>query len=123
MTQYNLSASSLHPLTSPLLPCRLYSQGVILENHYSYELCTPTRGALLTGRYSMRLGQWNENLGELPLNETTLAQELQSAGYKTYMVNVFAILSDGIRAAVYTLPISSHTLIRTYPLFYLILGG
>ena len=66
----------------------MHSPGVTLENHYSYELCTPTRGALLTGRYSMRLGLWNENLGELPLSETTLAQELQSAGYKTYMVRV-----------------------------------
>jgi len=70
----------------------MHSSGVILENHYSYELCTPTRGALLTGRYSMRLGLWNENLGELPLSETTLAQELQSAGYKTYMVRAMHYL-------------------------------
>jgi len=52
----------------------LAKEGVVLENHYSYELCTPTRGALMTGRYSLRLGLWNENLGELPLSETTLAQ-------------------------------------------------
>lgn len=71
--------------TTPTID-QLVREGISLENHYSYELCTPTRGALLTGRYSLRTGQWNENLGELPLNETTLAQEMQSAGYRTYMV-------------------------------------
>ena len=30
---------------------RLASQGVTLEQHYSQPACTPTRGALLTGRY------------------------------------------------------------------------
>ena len=27
------------------------SRGIILEQHYSQESCSPTRGALLTGRY------------------------------------------------------------------------
>ena len=29
----------------------LASRGIILEQHYSQESCSPTRGALLTGRY------------------------------------------------------------------------
>ena len=29
----------------------LASQGITLEQHYSQPICSPTRGALLTGRY------------------------------------------------------------------------
>ena len=29
----------------------LASRGIILEQHYTQEWCSPTRGALLTGRY------------------------------------------------------------------------
>jgi arylsulfatase A-like enzyme len=68
----------------------LAADGIKLENHYSHELCSPSRGALLTGRYAMRLGLWEQQdadpFAELPLTETTLAQELKSAGYETYMV-------------------------------------
>ena len=65
---------------------RLVQESVLLENFYSHEICTPTRGALMTGRFALRLGQWDVNLGELPLEETTLAHELKSAGYRTYLV-------------------------------------
>ena len=61
---------------------RLVQESVLLENFYTHEICTPTRGALMTGRFALRLGQWDVNLGELPLTETTLAQELKSAGYR-----------------------------------------
>ena len=68
----------------------LAANGIKLENHYSHELCSPSRGALLTGRYALRLGlheqQESDPFAELPLTETTLAQELKSAGYATYMV-------------------------------------
>ena len=40
----------------------------------------------MTGRFALRLGQWDVNLGELPLTETTIAQEMKSAGYRTYLV-------------------------------------
>ena len=66
---------------------RLAAEGVKLENYFTYYTCIPSRGALLTGRYPIRLGLWQSYGGtELPLNETTLAQEMQSAGYRTYMV-------------------------------------
>ena len=58
-----------------------------LENYFSSYLCVPARGALLTGRYPIRLGLWKSSDGaELPLSEITLGQEMQSAGYRTYMV-------------------------------------
>jgi arylsulfatase A-like enzyme len=74
--------------TTPTID-RLAEEGVRLNNHYTHELCVPTRGALMTGRYALRLGLWNhenEQSAVLRLNETTMAQELKSAGYRTYMV-------------------------------------
>ena len=49
--------------------------------------CSPTRAGLLTGRYPQRFGH-EFNLGPagefgLPLSETTLADRLKAAGYRT----------------------------------------
>jgi hypothetical protein len=62
-------------------------QGISLENYFTHYYCIPSRAALMTGRYPTRTGLIDENeFCELPLDEVTLAQELKSAGYKTYMV-------------------------------------
>jgi len=54
--------------------------------------CSPTRAALLTGRYQQRFGhefnpggQQNPDFG-LPLTETTMADRLRAAGYVTGLV-------------------------------------
>jgi arylsulfatase A-like enzyme len=70
---------------------RLAKEGVRLEQFYVMPVCTPTRAALLTGRYPMRYGlqsgvnrpwsQWG-----LPLEERLLPQELKAAGYRTAIV-------------------------------------
>lgn len=67
---------------------RLAAAGAKLEAFYVQPVCSPTRAALMTGRYPMRHGlqvgvvrPW-ANYG-LPLDERTLAQGLQSAGYVT----------------------------------------
>lgn len=39
----------------------------------------------MTGRYALRLGVYS-NYDELPLTETTLAEELKTAGYRNYLV-------------------------------------
>lgn len=63
-------------------------EGIKLENYFTHETCVPSRGALMTGRYALRLGLWDTDSqdAELPLDEVTLAQELKSAGYRSYMV-------------------------------------
>lgn len=65
----------------------LAKQGMSLQRMYSEPSCTPTRVAMMTGRYAVRTGL-NEAkatlAGEgLPAEEFTLAELLQKAGYFT----------------------------------------
>lgn len=67
---------------------RLAFDGIILKNYYVQPICSPTRSALLTGRYTIRLGTqsnvvWYDSPWGLPLNETLLSQNLGDAGYST----------------------------------------
>ena len=70
---------------------KLANEGVRLENFHGMPVCTPSRAALMTGRYPMRYGLQtlvifpNHTYG-LPTNEWTLPQALKEAGYSTYMV-------------------------------------
>ena len=65
----------------------LASQGAILKSFYVQPVCSPTRACLMTGRYATHTGVYtivrpNAAWG-LPLNERTLPQALQEAGYAT----------------------------------------
>ena len=70
---------------------RLAAQGVRLTNFYSAgPVCTPTRAALMTGRWQQRVGlEWAIYPGQrepgLPTRETTLPRFLKDAGYATAM--------------------------------------
>lgn len=65
--------------------------GVILEQSYVQPICTPTRSALLTGRYPFTLGRQHSVLKDneptgLTLNATLLPQSLKEVGYSTHAV-------------------------------------
>jgi arylsulfatase A-like enzyme len=70
---------------------KLASAGAKLEAFYVQPVCSPTRAALMTGRYPMRHGlqvgvvrPWARY--GLPLEERTLPQALREAGYATAIV-------------------------------------
>jgi arylsulfatase A-like enzyme len=67
---------------------KLAAAGAKLDAYYVQPICSPTRAALLTGRYPMRQGlqvgvvkPWAKH--GLPLDERTIADDLQAAGYAT----------------------------------------
>lgn len=62
----------------------LATGAVRLEAHYVHPMCSPTRAALMTGRYASRFGVTGaQNPRALPWNTVTLASALRSAGYET----------------------------------------
>jgi len=79
-----------HPLIRTPRLDRLASDGVRLTTVYAAPSCTPSRAALITGRYPRRSGL-NEVLMPdaargMPASEVTLAELLDGAGYDTAMV-------------------------------------
>lgn len=66
---------------------RIAREGVKLTQFYVQSVCSPTRAALLTGRYPFRNGMeershGNDSAGMLT-DERTIAQAMKSAGYST----------------------------------------
>jgi arylsulfatase A-like enzyme len=70
---------------------RLATEGARLRQFYTQPLCTPTRAAFMTGRYPLRYGLQTGVIPSgarygLDLEELTVAQALQAAGYRTALV-------------------------------------
>lgn len=74
---------------------RLAHEGQKWTNFYvASSVCSPSRGALLTGRYPIRIGLagekhrvfFPESLGGLPTKEITIAEMLKDKGYKTGII-------------------------------------
>jgi arylsulfatase A-like enzyme len=64
---------------------RLGGQAVRFESFYVSPVCSPTRASLLTGRYNYRTGVVDTSTGRSLMHgdETTLAEMLSGAGYRT----------------------------------------
>lgn len=69
---------------------KLAANGTVLKSFYAQPLCSPSRAALLTGRYPSRTGVYSVVRPHAPwglsLDERTLAQALREAGYETAIV-------------------------------------
>jgi arylsulfatase A-like enzyme len=66
----------------------LHAQSVRLTDYHVDPTCSPTRSALLTGRYSTRTGVWHTINGRSMINprELTLAEVFKANGYRTGMI-------------------------------------
>jgi arylsulfatase A-like enzyme len=64
---------------------KLHAQSVRLTNFHVDPTCSPTRSALLTGRYSSRTGVWHTVMGRslLRRDEVTAANVFAAGGYRT----------------------------------------
>ena len=67
----------------------LIRTGSILQRHYVFKYCSPSRASFLTGRWPHHAHQWNfppnASVGT-NLNMTMLPAKLKQAGYATHMV-------------------------------------
>jgi arylsulfatase A-like enzyme len=69
---------------------KLAEAGIRMDTFYGEPVCTPSRAALMTGRYPMRYGLqtlviFPSHTYGLPTDERTLPQALKEAGYTTLM--------------------------------------
>src|SRR5678815_241769 len=95
--------------------------GIRFSNAYvSGPYCSPTRAGLLTGRYPQRFGhEFNLNTSAaysdfgLPLSETTMADRLKAAGYRTALFGKWHLGSGD----------KFHPIARGFDEFFGFLGG
>lgn len=67
----------------------LVRSGSILDRHYVFKYCSPSRASFLTGRWPHHAHQWNippNATAGTNLNMTMLPAKLKQAGYATHMV-------------------------------------
>lgn len=91
---------------------RLASEGMRFTNHHHAQNCQPTRAALMSGQYGPRTGvytvggidrfDWSsrplrpvDNVTQLPLDRTTMAQSFKAAGYATAMFGKWHLGENG----------------------------
>lgn len=77
---------------------QLANEGVRLDRHYTFRICSPSRSSLMSGRLPMHVNWKNTGLtfynpedpvsgsGGIPRNMTGMAAKMKEAGYKTHMV-------------------------------------
>lgn len=76
----------------------LIDHGILLNRHYVYKICSPSRSSLQSGRLAVHVNDLNTGVtvtnpddpvsgfAGVPRNMTGMAEKLRSAGYKTHMV-------------------------------------
>lgn len=80
----DLSLNGNTNLSTPNID-RIAERGVVFDRFFVSPVCSPTRAEILTGRYHQRGGVYSTSAGgeRLDLDETTLAEILREAGYRT----------------------------------------
>jgi arylsulfatase A-like enzyme len=85
---YGDIASHGNPVIQTPRMDELAAQSIRLTDFHVDPTCSPTRSALLTGRYSTRTGVWHTIMGRslMKTEEVTLAEVFRDGGYRTGMV-------------------------------------
>lgn len=77
-----------HEIKTPAID-KLANDGIVLDQYYVQDVCSPSRATFMTGRYAMHHGvvDWipPQSAYGLPLTETTLARKFNRSGYSTHM--------------------------------------
>jgi arylsulfatase A len=101
--QYGYTGNN-HTIKTPHVS-QLAAEGLVFQNWYSgYHICSPSRAAMMTGRLPIRSGCvpavfFADAVGGLPANETTMAEALDSAGYRTMAIGKWRTCACMIAAA------------------------
>jgi len=77
--------------STPFIDELATTESIILWHNYAYKMCSPSRSALMTGRYPSKLGLQNGVFNiEFPVSLTrqvsTISDEFQAAGYSTHCI-------------------------------------
>ena len=72
------------------------NEAIRLQQYYVHRLCSPTRAAILAGRYAYHLQLERTVISNgqpfgMPLNQTTIADELKKGGYATHYVGKWGL--------------------------------
>ncbi|CAK0817376.1 unnamed protein product [Prorocentrum cordatum] len=77
---------------------KLATEGVRLDRHYTFRICSPSRSSLMSGRLPMHVNWMNTGITSnnpkdpvsgsagIPRNMTGMAAKMKEAGYRTHMV-------------------------------------
>ena len=70
---------------------RFAKEGIRLQQYYVQRVCSPARAAIMAGRYPYHMGLARTVISNgrpfgMPLNQTTIANELKKGGYSTHYV-------------------------------------
>lgn len=77
-------------IKTPTLDALATKDGLILDRHYTFKFCSPSRSSFLSGRLPIHVNQRNGRVPDrtygVDLRMTLISEKLKEAGYKTHQI-------------------------------------